>query len=65
VFIHILDWRDRIIAIPLVGIRVTRATMLANGQAVDFLQTSDGLRLTLPNDAAGEPDRVLVLRLAR
>jgi alpha-L-fucosidase len=65
VFVHILDWRDRIIAIPLVGIRVTRATMLGSGQAVDFEQTSDGLRLTLPNDGAGEPDRVIVLRLVR
>jgi len=65
VIVHILDWRDRIIAIPLVGIRVIRATMLGSGQSVDFEQTSDGLRLTLPNDGAGEPDRVIVLRVVR
>ena len=65
VFVHVLDWRDRLLAIPLVGRRVTRATMLVGGAALDFEQTSDGLRLTLPNDSAGEPDRVIVLRTAR
>jgi len=29
VFVHVLDWRDRLIAIPVLGLRVTRATMLA------------------------------------
>jgi alpha-L-fucosidase len=62
VFVHVLDWRDRLLAIPLVGLRVTRATMLSTGAAVDFSQTADGVRLTLPNDDAAEPDRVIVLR---
>ena len=66
VFVHVLDWRDRLLAIPLVGPRVTRATMLVSGAALDYEQTSDGVRLTLPNDnGAGEPDRVIVLRTAR
>lgn len=62
VFVHVLDWRDRLLAIPLVGLRVTRATMLMNGKALEFEQTPLGLRLTLPDDRAGEPDRVIVLR---
>jgi alpha-L-fucosidase len=65
VFVHVLDWRDRLLAIPVVGARVTRATMLGTGVAVDFEQTSLGLRLTLPNDGAGEPDRVIVLHTQR
>ena len=62
VFVHVLDWRDRIIAIPIVGRRVTRATVLGSGAAVDFDQWPDGVRLTLP-DGAAEPDRVIVLRV--
>ncbi len=64
VFVHVLDWRDRLLAIPLVGPRVTRATMLGSDVALDFEQTPDGVRLTLP-DGASEPDRVIVLRVRR
>ena len=64
VFVHVLDWRDRVIAIPLVGLRVTRATVLGSGAAVDFEQWPDGVRLTLP-DVASEPDRVIVLRVRK
>ena len=63
VFVHVLDWRDRIIAIPFVGRRITRATVLGSGAAVDFDQRPDGVRLTLP-DGASEPDRVIVLRVS-
>jgi alpha-L-fucosidase len=65
VFVHVLDWRDRLIAIPLVGLRVSRATMLGNAEALDFEQTSVGVRLTMPNAGAGEPDRVIVLRTVK
>jgi alpha-L-fucosidase len=65
VFVHLLDWRDRLLAIPLVGARVTRATMLDGGTAVHFEQTSVGLRLTLPSVGAGEPDQVIVLRTVK
>jgi hypothetical protein len=63
--VHVLDWRDRLLAIPLVGLRVTRATLLGSGAAVEFAQTPSGLTLTLPSDSAGEPDRVIVLRTAK
>jgi alpha-L-fucosidase len=62
VFVHILDWRDRIIAIPLVGAHVIRASMLGSTVAVNFEQTSRGVTLTLPDSATG-PDRVIVVRL--
>jgi alpha-L-fucosidase len=65
VFVHVLDWRDRLLAIPLTGVRVVRATMLVNGTAAGFEQTSAGLTLTLPGDGAGEPDRVVVLQTVK
>jgi hypothetical protein len=65
VFVHLLDWRDRLIAIPLVGVRVTRASMLGSGTTVEFAQMPDGLRLTLPDAGTGEPDRVIVLRAVK
>jgi len=65
VFVHVLDWRDRLLAIPDVGARVTRATMLGSGAAVPFVQTPSGLTLTLPSDGGGEPDRVIVLRTVK
>ncbi|MFL5561007.1 MAG: alpha-L-fucosidase [Gemmatimonadaceae bacterium] len=65
VFVHVLEWRDRVLAIPDVGARVTKATMLGSGADVPFVQTPSGLTLTLPSDGAGEPDRVIVLRAAK
>jgi alpha-L-fucosidase len=62
VFVHVLDWRDRLLAIPVGGVRVMRATMLGSGAAVDFQQTPLGVSLTLPSGGASEPDRVIVLR---
>jgi alpha-L-fucosidase len=61
VFVHVLDWRDRLLAIPVVGVRVTRATMLGSGARVEFEQSPAGLRLTLPSGDADEPDRIVVL----
>jgi alpha-L-fucosidase len=65
VFVHVLDWRDGLLAIPDVGARVTGATMLVSGAAVQFVQTPSGLTLTLPSEGAGDPDRVIVLRTVK
>ena len=64
VFVHVLDWPDRLLAIPLVGPRVSRATILGSDVPLDFQQTAEGVRLTLPG-STGEPDRVIVLRVDR
>ena len=64
VFVHVLEWRDRVLAVPPVGGTVTSATMLDGGAAVPFVQTASGLTLTLPAAPAEAPDRVVVLRLA-
>jgi alpha-L-fucosidase len=65
VYVHVLKWPDRVLSLPALGGRVTRATMLVSGEAVDFNQTNAGLALTLPVTTGIEPDRVIVLTLSR
>ncbi|HEV8453455.1 MAG TPA: alpha-L-fucosidase [Gemmatimonadales bacterium] len=61
VFVHLLDWPDRVLALPALDRRVRRATLLASGEPVGVQQSASGITLTLPRAAAGEPDRVVVL----
>ncbi len=65
VFVHVLDWPDRVLALPTLGAPVIGARMLATGQPVDVRQSEGGVALTLPPGAAAvdDPDRVVVLRL--
>jgi hypothetical protein len=60
VFVHVLDWPDRVLALPPIGARVRRARMLAGDAPVSFTQSEAGVTLTLPG-SSGEPDRVVVL----
>ncbi|MGH7594585.1 MAG: alpha-L-fucosidase [Gemmatimonadales bacterium] len=61
VFVHVLHWQDRALALPDIGAHVIRASMLGTGGAVDFVQTATGLTLTMPTATTDEPDRVIVL----
>jgi alpha-L-fucosidase len=65
VFVHVLDWPDRELALPPLGARVVRASMLANGNPVSAVESRAGVTLTLPDAATGELDRVVVLVTAR
>ncbi len=70
VFVHILDWPDRMLALPGLPGGVRRARMLVGGEAVAVTQTAAGVMLTLPADAAEaggqeRPDRVVVLEMER
>ncbi len=65
VFVHILNWRDRVLSIPTWGARVTGARLLATGEAVGVTQTDAAITLTLPTSDASEPDRVVVLETAK
>jgi alpha-L-fucosidase len=64
VFVHVLDWPDRVLSIPL-GARVVRARMLVTGESVAVTPSAGSLTLTLPPASAEEPDRVVVLELLR
>jgi alpha-L-fucosidase len=59
VFVHVLNWADRVLALTALGSRVRSARLLRGGEPVPFLQSDDGVTLTLPRDDA--PDRVIVL----
>jgi len=61
VFVHVLDWPDRSLSLPLIGARVVGASMLKGGQRVDVAESRDGVTLTLPPSTQDEPDRVVVV----
>jgi alpha-L-fucosidase len=63
VFVHVLDWPDRVLSLPALGGRVAGATMLAGGARVGVTQTPEGVTLTLPAGDADDPDRVVVVHL--
>jgi alpha-L-fucosidase len=60
VYVHVLDWPDRTLALPSFGARVLSATTL-NGARIPFVQSEAGIVLTLPVSSGDEPDRVVVL----
>jgi alpha-L-fucosidase len=67
VFVHVLDWPDRVLALPTLGARVVGARMFATGERVEARQSETGVVLTLPagsqTSGAEDPDRVVVLTL--
>ena len=65
VFVHVLDWPDRVLALPDLSARVLSASMLADGARVEMAQSSAAVTLTLPSAPSDSMDRVVVLRLAR
>lgn len=64
VFVHVLNWPDRVLSIPDFGRRVTRATMLDGGKRVEVVQTGAAVTLTLPT-SADSLDRVVMLETRR
>ncbi len=61
VYVHILDWPDRVLSLPAWGARVVSARLLATGERVQVTESEDAVILTLPAAATSEPDRVVVL----
>jgi alpha-L-fucosidase len=61
VYVHVLEWSDRVLSVPAFGARVRRASLLATGETVPFVQSSEGITLTLPPRHADEYDQVVVL----
>jgi alpha-L-fucosidase len=64
IFVHVLHWPDRMLALPPLPGTITRAAMLATRDPVAFRQTAAGVSLTLP-PAADSVDRVVVLTMAK
>ncbi len=65
VFVHVIDWPDRVIALPDFGRRVTRASMLDGGARVEVAQSMNSITLTMPSVFADSLDRVIVLQTRR
>jgi alpha-L-fucosidase len=65
VFVHVLNWQDRVLALPDLGARVVRAAMLKGASPVPFAETAGGVMLTMPPVSGDEPDRVIVLVVSK
>lgn len=61
VFVHILDWRDPVLALPRLQTPVKSARLLATGQSVATRAIDQGLLLTLPEKGRDEIDTVVEL----
>src|SRR5919109_4792504 len=64
VFVHVLDWPDRMLALPPLGARVVGARAMGTRETVGVAQSDAGVTLTLPAGSVDDPDRVVVLNLA-
>ncbi len=65
VFVHVLDGSITTLSLPALGGRVVKATLLGRNLPLPLAVSDAGLLLTLPAPAAGEPDRVVALEMAR
>ena len=64
VYVHVLEWPDRVLSIPSWGARVVSARLLATGEKVGVTETDGAVTLSLPSAAPADPDRVVVLETA-
>ena len=65
VFVHVLDWTDRVLSLPSLGRTMLRGTMLADGSRVEVTQLANGITLTMPAASPDSVDRIVVLVPAR
>jgi len=65
VYVHVLDWQDPVLALPHLSKHVSSARLLSNGSKVSYAENEFGLLLRLPQPAANDYDRIVVLELAR
>ncbi len=61
IFVHVLDWSDRVLALPPVPKLVKSARLLKDQSVVRFHQTESGVVLDLPHREAEEIDQVIIL----
>lgn len=63
VYVHILDWPDRILTLPALERRIQSARLLVGNAPVEFAQQEFGVQLKLP--ARNPDDTVIVLEMAK
>ena len=65
VYVHILDWKDPELALPVLPRPVRGARLLVGWDRVPLRDSARGVTLTLPARAPGHVDQIVVLELAR
>ncbi len=65
VYLHLLDWKDRTLALPALTRTVKSARMLDSGLVVTVRQTPEGITLLLPTRPSDSIDEIVVLELGR
>ena len=65
VYVHVLNWKAPLLALPALPRAVSAARELVEGGRVEFVQSANGVVLTVPPAAKGQSDRVVVLTLAK
>jgi alpha-L-fucosidase len=65
VFVHVLHWNAPLLAIGMIPARITGARLLIDSSPIQFTQNADGVVLKIPDAKPDEPDRVVVLDLAK
>lgn len=61
VYVHVLEWPDRVLAVTGLGRKVRSATFMKDGSPVAFSEHENAVVLTLPEASPEEPDRIIVL----
>ena len=64
IYVHVLDWPDKVLAVPTPPRPVKRVSYLADGREVPFSRDADALLLRLDPAAADPIDTIVVLELA-
>src|SRR5213079_813607 len=59
VFVHVLSWPHRLLALPPLQGRIRSAVLLRDGSRVDFLERPLGVVFTLPERPAGLVDEIV------
>jgi len=65
IYVHVLDWPDRNLALPPLGGRVRSARRVGDGASVAVREGPDGVILTLPEGPRDPVDEVVALIMGR
>lgn len=63
VYVHVLDWPDEELFVPVTGERVVRASRFADGGKLAFRQDDAGVTIRLGERNVEDPDFIVELRL--
>jgi len=63
VYLHVLDWNGRVLALPSLNRKVATARLLRNQAPVPFEMNDDALLVTLPPRPDGLIDEIVVLEM--